>query len=136
MRNVKDFLNILTTHVMSVRNKQTVSEINRGDCWLWALLAHKNIDGSKIYSALNKHRQGHAFISLDGLFYDSESLDGVADWNELGFFKRLLARGLNNFFSLCDYTEMSDRFLEEWTATPGKDAKDLKSIQCVVSLGL
>ena len=35
---------------------------------------------------------GHYFIEVDGLFYDSESPDGVANWKELAIFKRYIRK--------------------------------------------
>lgn len=60
-------------------------EINEGDCFRWAYVAYL-IYGGTLVSFENKWL-AHAFIKIDGKYYDSESPDGVNDWRELMFFK-------------------------------------------------
>jgi hypothetical protein len=46
-------------------------EINFGHCYHWAYLAYKLLGGNLWYNSM------HAVLELDGIFYDSEHLDGI-----------------------------------------------------------
>ena len=54
-------------------------EINMGLCYKWAYIAACLYPDVTIWS-----NRGHAFVEKNGLFYDSESPDGVEDMKSLG----------------------------------------------------
>ena len=53
-------------------------EINKGECFIWAYLAHLLHVGVEIW-----YVDCHAFVRYKGKFYDSENLKGVRDWRDL-----------------------------------------------------
>ena len=76
-------------------------EINAGDCFRWALLACK-LHGGQLYSVslmiedldfiipgTFKPDGTHAFIKIDNKYYDAETTEGVDDWEQLPYFKRI-----------------------------------------------
>ena len=75
-------------------------ELNYGYCFRWCAIAHKLKKGKLISVTIicedsldeisNKYIQGssHAFIKIKNKYYDSESINGVKDWHQLGFFIR------------------------------------------------
>jgi hypothetical protein len=73
-------------------------EINTGKCFRWATICHK-LNGGKLFSVtmmIDWFGEGeycedcsHAFVMIDGLYYDSESVSGVRDWRQLKYFQRI-----------------------------------------------
>jgi hypothetical protein len=55
-----------------------VSVINEGECFIWAYLAHLIFKDVEIWDV-----NCHAFIKYHGRFYDSETLRGSPDWQDL-----------------------------------------------------
>lgn len=53
-------------------------EINYGDCFKWAWVAHKLFEDVELWS-----HESHAMIKRRGRFYDSEALDGIKNWRRL-----------------------------------------------------
>jgi hypothetical protein len=96
-------LNYLTTAFLKQYRKRlhTSLDINYGDCFRWAMLAYKLYGGQLISVTLMVENSwegypgqlvsdgSHAFIKLDDKYYDSESPEGVNDWQELKYFSRL-----------------------------------------------
>ncbi len=76
----------------SLENNPT--EINCGNCYCWALVAHLifntgqlcSVEVSVRYGQNKKANLSHAFIFVNGKYYDSEALFGVQDWRNLPFF--------------------------------------------------
>jgi hypothetical protein len=63
-------------------------DINFGDCCNWAYIAYKVFHKCNIELWSTVNYGGHAFIKMDGKFYDSESLNGVTFFTELECFRR------------------------------------------------
>lgn len=63
-------------------------DINCGSCFEWASLVFDLVEGSKI-AGHNVRGHGHSWVEYEGLCYDAETPDGIADWRKLPFFKRL-----------------------------------------------
>lgn len=70
--------------------EMSTEEINNGSCWEFAADLHKLFPES--ISTDNHKLSGldypdvdwsHAFVLYNGLYYDSETPDGVADWMDL-----------------------------------------------------
>lgn len=53
-------------------------EINNGQCFVWAYLAHRIFRGTQLMS-----HDSHAFIKYNGRLYDSENLKGVLDFKKM-----------------------------------------------------
>lgn len=73
-------------------------EINNGCCEEWAeqVLERINQEKSSIFSDFGRWDTvpfladtNHAFIFVDGKFYDAECLEGVEDYMQLPIFKKL-----------------------------------------------
>lgn len=60
-------------------------EINFGDCYKWAWIAHKLFNDVELWS-----HESHAFIKYRGKFYDSEMLDGTKNYRRLRTIKESL----------------------------------------------
>lgn len=68
--------------------KPQPSDINTGDCTLWAMMAQKMYGGQMFYCHdMDFFYGGHCFLKLNNLFFDSESPYGISDWRELEYFK-------------------------------------------------
>lgn len=57
---------------------KTPDTINEGECFIWAYLAHLVFKDVEIW-----YMNAHAFVRYRGRFYDSERLNGVAEWKYL-----------------------------------------------------
>lgn len=55
-----------------------VSVINEGECFIWAYYAHLIFADVHLW-----HTDCHAFVKYHGRFYDSETLKGSPDWQDL-----------------------------------------------------
>ena len=64
------------------------TDINFGNCYHWAYVAHQLYSRFNIELYSTVDTGGHAFIYLNGKFYDSESTAGVFDWHNLMTFVR------------------------------------------------
>jgi hypothetical protein len=54
------------------------SNINCGDCWRWAYYAYRLFPGVELWT-----NSDHAWIKYNGLYYDSESPNGVECFEDL-----------------------------------------------------
>ena len=61
------------------------SDLNRGECYRWAYFTSCLIDSCSFYRTV-KDTYTHAFLEIDGLFYDAECCNGVSTWKELPIF--------------------------------------------------
>ena len=85
------WLHLLANMSLSVFNKiirdgfclKRNEDINDGDCYHWALLVSYIFEEVEFYSV-----DGHAWIKLGELYYDSESVCGVKDYDNLKCFTR------------------------------------------------
>jgi hypothetical protein len=65
----------------------TPADINKGGCFEWATLVFADVEGTQIHG--HYHGGGyHAFISYRRRYYDSETPQGIARWQNLPYFKR------------------------------------------------
>ncbi len=64
--------------------------INSGQCFEWATIVFDKIAGSKI-AGQNIRGCGHTWIEYKGRLYDAEVPNGVRNWKDLPFWKRLKA---------------------------------------------
>lgn len=78
-------LNRLSAAMRVFRGHSNNAYINCGDCWLWALLAHRMLPGSKMYTIGGSM---HVCLEYNGKYYDSESPRGVKTWKNLKCCKR------------------------------------------------
>src|ERR1022692_947536 len=69
-------------------SKYSPTDINWGQCFHWAYCAYKVFHKCKIELWSTKVLGGHAFIKMNGKFYDSESPFGENTYQELACFKR------------------------------------------------
>lgn len=65
--------------------------INNGDCYLWARVVSLLVPTAELW-AVDLSAGAHAFVRLDGRFYDSERLDGCQRWQDLEYVRRAEAR--------------------------------------------
>ena len=95
-------------------------QVNQGDCWLWALKAQILV-GGRVQCADWPEGGGHAFLSLDGKFYDSEAPDGVHRCQELrcfaayekGELKRARTMTLKRFLAENAWNHESEDYCEQ-----------------------
>ena len=76
----------------------SASGINYGNCYHWAYVAHL-VTGGDLCSSW-----GHAFIKINGKYYDSECLHGANNWKKL--------RAAQNDYRLSVYETC--RFQKHW----------------------
>ena len=77
------------------RRLKSPADINKGDCFRFAYLAHKIFGGQLISVTVHveffteefEPDGSHAFLKIDNKYYDSESVLGVDDWQRLAYFK-------------------------------------------------
>ncbi len=62
--------------------------INRGWCFEWATIVFDEVQGSKI-AGNRLNGCGHTWIEYKGLCYDAEAPNGVCNWLDLPFWKRI-----------------------------------------------
>lgn len=67
---------------------ETPEQINSGRCFKWAEIVFDKVAGSRIAGNF-MHGLGHTYIEIDGVCYDAETPDGVKDWADLPFFRRI-----------------------------------------------
>jgi hypothetical protein len=67
----------------------TAEQINSGCCFDWAVKVFDLVEGSKI-AGHNIEGHGHSYIEVGGLCFDAECWEGVEDWQQLPFFRRVL----------------------------------------------
>lgn len=72
-------------------------EANCGECENFAMDFQADIPGSDLYGAEefegpDTEWAGHIWLYDGNLHYDSESPEGVADWKELKFYRRMATR--------------------------------------------
>lgn len=60
-------------------------QINRGDCYRWAYVVKRMFSKAILCSDL--YEGTHAFIRIEGLYYDSQSPLGVRHWRNLAFYR-------------------------------------------------
>jgi hypothetical protein len=77
--------NFITRHFFSHID---VKEINFGECYHWAYCAYKVFHKCNIELWSSVVQGGHAFIKMNGKFYDSESPQGVDSYTDLEYYKR------------------------------------------------
>ncbi len=99
---------------------KTPAAINKGWCFRWAYIAHC-LYGGKLCSIFDYH----AFIKIDDLYYDSETLDGVSDWTELPCLGNLKPGSTYTVHSL-------EEFLNFWGFIPS--ARVLTRVKKLISL--
>ena len=93
---------------MKYRGYRKASQINNGDCCLWAILAKKVFPKAIIYCTSN-----HVFIKLDGRYYDAERLRGLKHWYSLPFFKDAIPVRRPSFDYLYRHYGGSDQFYKD-----------------------
>lgn len=69
-----------------VHGEPTIREINNGWCAAWARRVRYMIPRAREHSERDADGLVHAWIELDGRFYDAECLDGVDDPDMLPFY--------------------------------------------------
>lgn len=80
-------------------------DINWGFCYYWAYVAYKLFGGELVTV---DYYGGHAFIKVNGLYYDSETPEGVENWSNLLFFQ---------FYSVSEHDAIEqepDDFVYHW----------------------
>ena len=125
-----ELLNKITVDIMSARNHGTPEQINCGDCWLWAIVAAR-LTGANLIAALG-NRNGHAFIKLNGIYYDAECPNGAYHWTSLPFFNRPGYSNSSSKYIEVPYTEA--KFLKPGWLRKGDEIDTVKNI--VESLAL
>ncbi|KKN19841.1 hypothetical protein LCGC14_0941670 [marine sediment metagenome] len=81
--------------------------INWGYCYYWAYVAHKLFGGG----LFTDDEHGHAFVKIDGLYYDSETPDGVESWQKLPML--LNRKVFDDDAELQDLDDFADYWREE-----------------------
>lgn len=85
--------------------------INCGWCYNWAYAAY-SLYGGTLCSTTQ-----HAFVKLNGRYYDAEALEGVEDWRCLPIFKFIVSNtqfDINNFH-VVEHSD-SKSFWDLWSA--------------------
>lgn len=59
-------------------------QINYGNCYHWAYIAHRLIGGKLM---LTEDKGGHAWLKYNGFYYDSESIGGTPFFGRLKLFQ-------------------------------------------------
>lgn len=71
----------------------TPREINDGFCHIWAELFVEKFGGERQWSFdFPNEVDGHNWVKLNNKYYDAEASNGVANLEELPFFKRIIAK--------------------------------------------
>jgi|SRR3990167_892121 len=96
-----------------------IVEINCGWCMQWAYVVYC-LYGGTLCSVGDRH---HAFIKIDGKYYDSECVQGTEDWRDLPCIVQI------NFGYVED--EESQHFIDRWYFTPNK--KILENIKELIN---
>jgi len=87
--NINDVCQIVTDKLIIALNYSSIDQINRGECWLWALLVSKLICSAQIYTVTSPCQAGHVFIRYDDLYYDCETIEGTNSWTSLKYFDNI-----------------------------------------------
>lgn len=139
-------LNYLTlAYLKNYRRRLTVSwHINYGDCYRWALLAQELHGGQLISVTLMIEKPfhdfydnlipecSHAFVKIDGKYYDAEMVQGIDDWEQLKYFSRIDFSLYTNWeYELREHTSVRSfkRFWRPTLTTSRADRKLLRKIQ-------
>ena len=79
MTRLKKFQPELVTPLfLEARFRHNPAAINKGNCMQWAYMAYRMFEGVQLWDICS-----HAFIKVQGKFYDSERLEGESDWKDL-----------------------------------------------------
>lgn len=81
--------------------------INYGNCYNWAAAVQILIPDVKLCS--DPYNGGHAFVLIDGKYYDSETLGGVKNWQKL----KLYSIG-NKYRIFRMEIQSKNKFYKEW----------------------
>jgi hypothetical protein len=76
----------------------TEEDINSGSCFDWATIVFDYVAGSKI-AGQNINDCGHTWVEFKGRCYDAEVPQGVRNWLDLPFWKRLKAEAGSRVFN-------------------------------------
>ncbi|MHC4213920.1 MAG: hypothetical protein ACYSWP_11160 [Planctomycetota bacterium] len=101
------------------------ADINRGWCYYWAYIVYKFFGG--ILITVKEHGGGHAFVEIDGLYYDSETPNGVDCWSSLPFFR--------HFDLDIDVAEeqVPETFIDYWERV-GREGWDDKKVDMLLDI--
>lgn len=88
-------------------------DINWGFCYWWAYVAYCLFGGDLISY---DDESGHAFVCIEGIYYDSESPKGVSHWSALKFFQEEVPVVDEDIFLILE----EDVFVEHWSAVGGR----------------
>lgn len=114
MKKLRQFNPSLITKTFFKHHKSP-SDINEGECFIWAYLAHLIFKDVEIW-----YMNAHAFVRYRGKFYDSERPNGVAEWKYLPATKH-------------GHTEARrrkvDTFKRYWATQPGRFETTWKEIE-------
>ena len=84
-------LKIISNYIV---NKFNIAheKINNGYCYHWAYEFYKKFGGEIYNVTIDKYGAfptGHVFVKLNGMFYDSDNINGVDKWKKLKWWKSL-----------------------------------------------
>lgn len=109
-------------------------EINYSDCFRWARIAYQ-LHGGQLCTVTMYADQGpgefeqqtsHAFLKLDGKYYDSEAVQGLDNWIELGYFRRIeewWSGKLDYYFKLKEHKSFLS-FRRDWKVKKHSERSD------------
>lgn len=87
--------------------------INTGECYNWALVAYLTLGEERVKLHSFDSTGWHAFISIDGLYYDAEHLDGEPNWRKMS--RVIVIDDHPDDFLL---TQTYDEFVAYWRINP------------------
>lgn len=114
-----DIFDLAEVNYAFARNYRFLSdpaEINQGNCYIWAYAVYQLVGDSRcILCTVLTSYGDHAFIKYNNKFYDSESLNGEDDWNNLKFFNYHIQSRLGaprDYYILNEFSEKE--FIRQW----------------------
>lgn len=87
MSKISKFQPELITQLYFPDDIVSPQQINYGRCFMWAYMGHETFRNTEIWCTAV-----HAFLKHRGLYFDSETLNGSANWKSLPANRRDLTR--------------------------------------------
>lgn len=107
MNKLEKFIPSLVTEAYFPKEVSNPQEINYGRCFMWSYLAHQTFCGIELWCMGT-----HAFVKHRGKFYDSETLQGSPDWQDLR------ANNVNVWARQPIHKHLRRPFIKEWDTQP------------------
>lgn len=108
------------TCVATVGRLDHPNDVNSGDCFLWALIAKKYFPRAELCAT-----DIHAFVFLDGKYYDSDHPRGIKSWKRLKTIREYSFDSDYSSFCILSPREFRRDWREQWPRNLRKTYKRL-----------